>query len=163
MAKTDSIIDGLTQKQALFVSEYLKNGGNATQAYLKAGYKAKDEKVACTAGTRLLRNVRISRAIAERQKQRNERLQLEEDYELKQAIKILKMCSEPKQVYTPLGEKMKDEDGNYVFMFDSKGANQALTTICRLRGKFIERKQIDVNVADPSTWLNEVLKDVKDE
>lgn len=163
MAKTDSIIDGLTQKQALFVSEYLKNGGNATQAYLKAGYKAKDEKVACTAGTRLLRNVRISRAIAERQKQRNERLQLEEDFELKQAIKILKMCSEPKQVYTPFGEKMKDEDGNYVFMFDSKGANQALTTICRLRGKFIERKQIDVNVADRSTWLNEVLKDVKDE
>ena len=163
MANTDSIIDGLTQKQALFVSEYLKNGGNATQAYLKAGYKAKDEKVACTAGTRLLRNVRISRAIAERQKQRNERLQLEEDYELKQAMKILKMCSEPKQVYTPLGEKMKDEDGNYVFMFDSKGANQALTTICRLRGKFIERKQIDVNVADRSTWLNEVLKDVKDE
>lgn len=163
MAKTDSIIDDLTQKQALFVSEYLKNGGNATQAYLKAGYKAKDEKVACTAGTRLLRNVRISRAIAERQKQRNERLQLEEDFELKQAIKILKMCSEPKQVYTPFGEKMKDEDGNYVFMFDSKGANQALTIICRLRGKFIERKQIDVNVADRSTWLNEVLKDVKDE
>ena len=163
MANTDSIIDGLTQKQALFVSEYLKNGGNATQAYLKAGYKAKDEKVACTAGTRLLRNVRISRAIAERQKQRNERLQLEEDFELKQAIKILKMCSEPKQVYTPFGEKMKDEDGNCVFMFDSKGANQALTTICRLRGKFIERKQIDVNVADRSTWLNEVLKDVKDE
>ena len=163
MAKTDSIIDGLTQKQALFVSEYLKNGGNATQAYLKAGYKAKDEKVACTAGTRLLRNVRISRAIAERQKQRNERLQLEEDFELKQAIKILKMCSEPKQVYTPFGEKIKDEDGNYVFMFDSKGANQALTTICKLRGKFIERKQIDVNVADRSTWLNEVLKDVKDE
>ncbi len=163
MAKTDSIIDGLTQKQALFVSEYLKNGGNATQAYLKAGYKAKDEKVACTAGTRLLRNVRISRAIAERQKQRNERLQLEEDFELKQAMKILKMCSEPKQVYTPFGEKMKDVDGNYVFTFDSKGANQALTTICRLRGKFIERKQIDVNVADRSTWLNEVLKDVKDE
>lgn len=163
MANTDSIIDGLTQKQALFVSEYLKNGGNATQAYLKAGYKAKDEKVACTAGTRLLRNVRISRAIAERQKQRNERLQLEEDFELKQAMKILKMCSEPKQVYTPFGEKMKDVDGNYVFRFDSKGANQALTTICRLRGKFIERKQIDVNVADRSTWLNEVLKDVKDE
>lgn len=163
MANTDSIIDGLTQKQALFVSEYLKNGGNATQAYLKAGYKAKDEKVACTAGTRLLRNVRISRAIAERQKQRNERLQLEEDFELKQAMKILKMCSEPKQVYAPFGEKMKDVDGNYVFTFDSKGANQALTTICRLRGKFIERKQIDVNVADRSTWLNEVLKDVKDE
>ena len=58
---------------------------------------------------------------------------------------------------------MKDEDGNFVFMFDSKGANQALTTICKLRGKFIERKQIDVNVADRSTWLNEVLKDVKDE
>lgn len=163
MAKTDSIIEGLTQKQALFVSEYLKNGGNATQAYKTAGYKAKDDDSAAVQASRLLRNDKVARAIAERQKQRNERLQLEEDYELKQAIKILKMCSEPKQVYTPFGEKMKDVDGNYVFTFDSKGANQALTTICRLRGKFIERKQIDVNVADRSTWLNEVLKDVKDE
>lgn len=163
MANTDSIIDGLTQKQALFVSEYLKNGGNATQAYKNAGYKFKSDAVAASSSAALLRIPKVARAIAERQKQRNERLQLEEDYELKQAIKILKMCSEPKQVYTPFGEKMKDQDGNYVFMFDSKGANQALTTICKLRGKFIERKQIDVNVADRSTWLNEVLKDVKDE
>lgn len=163
MANTDSIIDGLTQKQALFVSEYLKNGGNATQAYKSAGYKAKDDDSAAVQASKLLRNGKVSRAIAERQKQRNDRLQLEEDFELKQALKILKMCSEPKQVYTFDGDKMRDADGNCVFTFDSKGANQALTIICRLRGKFIERKQIDVNVADRSAWLNEVLKDVKDE
>ena len=77
MAKTDSIIDGLTQKQALFVSEYLKNGGNATQAYKSAGYKTKDDDSAAVQASRLLRNDKVSRAIAERQKQRNDRLQLE--------------------------------------------------------------------------------------
>ena len=156
MAKTDSIIDGLTQKQALFVSEYLKNGGNATQAYLKAGYKAKDEKVACTAGTRLLRNVRISRAIADR-------LELEEDFEIKRAIRILDMCMEPKRVYNMDGSPKEDENGNGVFCFDSKGANGALTIIAKIRGKFVEKRQIDVNVTDRSSWLNEVLKEVKDE
>ena len=30
-------IERLTPKQAAFVSEYLKNGGNATEAYKKAG------------------------------------------------------------------------------------------------------------------------------
>lgn len=163
MAKTDSIIDGLTQKQALFVSEYLKNGGNATQAYLKAGYKAKDEKVACTAGTRLLRNVRISRAIAERQKKLSDRLELEEDFEIKRAIRILDMCMEPKRVYNMDGTPKEDENGNGVFCFDSKGANGALTIIAKIRGKFVEKRQIDVNVTDRSSWLNDVLKDMKDE
>lgn len=161
MAKTDSIIDGLTQKQALFVSEYLKNGGNATQAYLKAGYKAKDEKVACTAGTRLLRNVRISRAIAERQKKLSDRLELEEDFEIKRAIRILDMCMEPKRVYNMDGSPKEDENGNGVFCFDSKGANGALTIIGKIRGKFVEKRQIDVNVTDRSAWLNDVLKEVK--
>lgn len=163
MAKTDSIIDGLTQKQALFVSEYLKNGGNATQAYLKAGYKAKDEKVAGTAGTRLLRNVRISRAIAERQKKLSDRLELEEDFEIRKAIQVLEMCMEPKRVYNMNGTPKEDENGNGVFCFDSKGANGALTIIGKIRGKFVEKRQIDVNVTDRSAWLNDVLKEVKDE
>ena len=30
-------------------------------------------------------------------------------------------------------------------------------------GLFIEKKQVDINITDRSTWLNEVLKDVKDE
>lgn len=161
MAKTDSVIEGLTQRQAEFVSYYLQTG-NATESYIKAGYKAKNENVASTSAARLLRNARIARAIQKRQQQRNERLQLDEDFELKQALKILKMCSEPKQVYV-FDQPMKDTDGNYVFQFDSRGANSALTTICKLRGKFVEKKQIDVTLSDRSDWLATILKDVNDD
>lgn len=162
MSKKDAIINGLTQKQALFVSEYLKNGGNATEAYKSAGYKVCNDVSAASCATKLLRNAHVSRAIAERQQKRNERLQLEEDFELKEAMRILKMCSQPKVVYNFDGAPLKDERGNYVFTFDSKGANAALTIICKLRGKFIEKKQIDVNLNDRSDWLAEALKDVND-
>lgn len=162
MSKVVEIIPGLSDKQSLFVSEYLKNGGNATQAYIKAGYTAKNEKTAGACAARMLANAKVSRAIAERQKERNHRLQLEEDFELKQAMKILQMCSEPTHVYvfdTPL----KDSEGNYVMRFDARGANEALTTICKLRGKFVEKKQIDVTLSDRSDWLAEALKDVNTE
>lgn len=162
MSKVVEIIPGLSDKQSLFVSEYLKNGGNATQAYIKAGYKAKNEKTAGACGARMLANAKVSRAIAERQKERNNRLQLEEDFELKQAMKILQMCSEPTHVYGFDGP-LKDSDGNFVMRFDSKGANEALTTICKLRGKFVEKKQIDVTLSDRSDWLAEALKDVNED
>lgn len=111
----------------------------------------------------MLRNVRISRAIAERQKKLSDRLELEEDFEIKRAIRILDMCMEPKRVYNMDGSPKEDENGNGVFCFDSKGANGALTIIAKIRGKFVEKRQIDVNVTDRSSWLNDVLKDMKDE
>ena len=45
----------LTPMQEKFVFEYSKCG-NATQAYIKAGYKYKNEKVACSLASRLLSN-----------------------------------------------------------------------------------------------------------
>ena len=73
------------------------------------------------------------------------------------------MCMEPKRVYNMDGSPKEDENGNGVFCFDSKGANGALTIIAKIRGKFVEKRQIDVNVTDRSSWLNDVLKDMKDE
>lgn len=163
MAKTDSIIEELTQKQALFVSEYIQNGGNATQAYKDAGYKFKSDAVAASSSAALLRIPKVARAIAERQKKLSDRLELEEDFELKKAIQVLEMCMEPKRVYNMNGTPKEDENGNGVFCFDSKGANGALTIIGKIRGKFVEKRQIDVNVTDRSAWLNDVLKEVKDE
>ncbi|MBS5226289.1 MAG: terminase small subunit, partial [Parasutterella sp.] len=92
-------IERLTPKQAAFVSEYLKNGGNATEAYKKAGYNVTTDNSAAVNAARLLRTSKITRAIAKRQAERNERMQLEEDFELKKAIDILEKCSEPQQVY----------------------------------------------------------------
>lgn len=48
----------LTAKQRQFADEYIKSG-NATQSYIKAGYKVKSEKVAGVNATRMLGNARV--------------------------------------------------------------------------------------------------------
>ncbi len=131
--------DKLTPKQQRFVSEYLRLG-NATKAAIAAGYS---EKTANRIATENLSKPVIARAIERAQQRRNDRLELEEDFELKKAIELLQMCMEPKHVYSfATGEPMKDEDGNYVMQFDSKGANTALQTIAKLRGKFVQKVQV---------------------
>lgn len=55
--EVSSITKKLTQKQQKFVDEYIISG-NATQSYLKAGYKV-SEKVAATNASKLLRNAKV--------------------------------------------------------------------------------------------------------
>lgn len=144
----------LTPKQEIFVSEYLKTG-NATEAARRAGYKGNDITLG-RVGAENLKKPLVLRAIEAKNQKRSERLELEEDFELKKAIELLQMCMEPKHVYSfATGEPMKDEDGNYVMQFDSKGANTALQTIAKLRGKFVQKVQ--VGFADS---LAEQLEDV---
>lgn len=131
--------DKLTPKQALFVSEYLKTG-NATEAAIKAGYS---EKFAGPNAGKLLKNPKVSRVVQEKQKARSDRLELEEDFELRRAIELLDMCMRPQQVVDMAGKPVVDKDsGKFVMAFDSKGANTALQTIAKLRGKFVTKVQV---------------------
>ena len=68
---------------------------------------------------------RQSEAIERAKERRNDRLELEEDYELKMAQKILKMAIESE---------------------DLQNANTAVKTMAQLRGKFV--KKIQVGFAD---------------
>lgn len=144
----------LTPKQQRFVSEYLQTG-NATEAAKRAGYS---EKTAFRIGAENLKKPAISRAIERAQERRNDRLELEEDFELKRAIELLDMCMKPKQVVDMFGKPVKDEEtGKFVMAFDSKGANTALQTIAKLRGKFVQK--LEVGMADS---LFEDVAGVKD-
>ena len=51
----------LTLKQKAFADEYIKNGGNATQAAISAEYS---QKTAYSQGQRLLKNVKVLAYIA---------------------------------------------------------------------------------------------------
>lgn len=68
----------LTDKQATFVEEYLKDL-NATQAAIRAGYSA---KTAQEQSSRLLSNVMVSAAIAEARAARSERTRIDADWVL---------------------------------------------------------------------------------
>ncbi len=58
----------LNSKQKNFCNEYIKNGANGTQAYLKA-YKTKSEETATVNASRLLRNANVQQYISELQEE----------------------------------------------------------------------------------------------
>ncbi|MCC8069571.1 MAG: terminase small subunit [Ruminococcus sp.] len=69
---------GLTEKQIRFCEEYLIDL-NATQSYLRAGYKAKNENVAGVEALRLLRNPKIAEYIQILREKQSERTGITSD------------------------------------------------------------------------------------
>lgn len=74
-------------KQDLFVKEYLKDL-NATQSYIRAGYKAKDEKSAAVLANRLLRKVKIQEKIQAAMKEREKRTEITQDRVLREIANL---------------------------------------------------------------------------
>ncbi|QLG93715.1 terminase small subunit [Pseudomonas yamanorum] len=77
----------LTQKQRLFVDEYLVDL-NATQAAIRAGYS---KRTAGQIGDENLKKPQIARAIKEAMDSRNQRVQVNADYVLNRLIEIDQM------------------------------------------------------------------------
>lgn len=77
----------LTPKQQRFVKEYLVDL-NATQAAIRAGYSA---KTAESAGSRLLRNVKVQAAIQQAMADRLKRTEIDADYVLNRLVEIDQM------------------------------------------------------------------------
>ena len=105
----------VTPKQSAFVDEYLIDL-NATQAAIRAGYKGDPD----TIGPRLLGYVGVQEAIAEKQKERQQRTEITQDVVLRdiEAIKRSAMTM------------TADKDGNPVMV----NYNAALKA-CELQGR----------------------------
>ena len=77
----------LTEKQKRFVEEYLIDL-NATQAYIRAGYSAKNENIAGVEAFKLLRNPTIENAVQEAMDERSKRTEITADRVLQEYAKI---------------------------------------------------------------------------
>lgn len=80
----------LTAKQDAFVKEYLLNGGNATQAAIKAGYS---EKTANEQGAQNLAKLSIKAAIQEHQKKQEKVFIWSKEKKLQVLEKIIKTAT----------------------------------------------------------------------
>ncbi|QXN70888.1 putative terminase small subunit [Bacillus phage vB_BspP_Dartukuta] len=94
----------LTPKQAAFVREYLIDL-NGTQAAIRAGYS---ERTANEQAARLLANVSVSKAVADAQAERADRLEITADRVLAELAKI--GFADMRDVAS-WGETVVDEDG----------------------------------------------------
>ena len=132
----------LSAKHQRFVDLYLVSL-NATEAY-KGAYGAAD-KVAGANGARLLKDARISAAIAARQQDRAERTEVDQDYVVRNLTEVVERCMEraPVMVRDPLdGRKWvqkQDDEGRNVWQFDATGAVKALTLLAKHTGGFSEK------------------------
>ena len=117
----------LTARQMRFVDEYLKDL-NATQAAIRAGYKATTAVAANAA--RLLTNVKVQEAIEARKQARVERVELEQDWVVNELRKVAQRCL-----------PVDDDYGKPIANIVNVGV-KALELLGRHQGIFIDKREI---------------------
>ena len=117
----------LTARQMRFVDEYLKDL-NATQAAIRAGYKATTAVAANAA--RLLTHDKVQEAIEARQQARAERVELEQDWVVNELRKVAQKCL-----------PVEDDDGKPIANIVNVGV-KALELLGRHQGIFIDKREI---------------------
>lgn len=119
MAKAETA-NGLNEKQARFVEEYLIDL-NATQAAIRSGYSA---KTADSQGNRLLTNARIARAVASRQDERAKDVGITQARVLRELALL---------AFSDVGNYVIDPEVGTVRLADGapKGARRAISSIKR--------------------------------
>lgn len=116
----------LTDKQERFCQEYLIDL-NATQAAIRAGYS---KKSANEQGARLLVNVSVSERLKELQEERQQRLQINQDYVLKTIVETIERCKQAEPV-------MVKKDGEWVESGEYKFDAIAVLKGAELLGKHL--------------------------
>ena len=101
----------LTEKQKRFADEYLIDL-NATRAYKAAYPKVKKDDVAAQAGSRMLRNVKVSAYIEKRIKEREKRTEITQDMVLKELAAI--GFANGSDFAKVVERTMKDKLGNFI-------------------------------------------------
>lgn len=150
----------LTDKQKRFIDEYLVDL-NATQAAIRAGYSP---KTARAVGSENLTKPVIVDEIKARLDGITQKTAYDAEAWRNDLILLKKRFMQERPIVDAEGNPFIDENGDpIVTTAEPSGALKALELLGKHMGLFIEKKQVDINITDRSTWLNEVLKDVKDE
>lgn len=135
--------DGLTDKQAAFVREYLVDL-NATQAAIRAGYS---EATAKQQGARLLTNVDVAEAVQAAMDARAERTDITADYVIGTLAEVVERCMERAPVMVGSGkdrDQLIDDEGRHVWEFNAPGANKALELLGKHLKLFTDRVEHDI-------------------
>lgn len=110
----------LTIKQQNFCDKYLEHG-NASKAYKESGFKFKNDRVAESAASRLLRNVEVRAYITEERDRLRREGKVNRDDLLAKASQI---------AFSDINEAVKVVDGSLQFVDDNVDLNQFDTLSC---------------------------------
>jgi phage terminase small subunit len=126
--------DKLTDKQRLFVKEYLVDL-NATQAAIRAGYS---ENTATAIGHENLRKPNIQEALELAFKERGEKINIDTQWVLKRLVELNERCMQG----TPVYDREGNETGEW--KFEANAANRSLELIGKHLGMFTDKLESSV-------------------
>ena len=118
-----------------FVQEIVK-GSSHGNAYLAAGYKAKNPSVASAAATRLLKDVKIQERVNELQKRAEEKTVLTKAWVLNRLIENVNRA----MTAIPVLDREGSATGEY--KYEGSVANRALELLGKEQGMFVDRKEL---------------------
>lgn len=133
----------LNIKQQRFADEYIKSG-NATDAYVKAGYS---KNKANTNATKLLQNTTIKKYI----KERIEQAQEESLMGITEALAISASIArgEPQKAYSKRYDHLTDEvdrETTYTITPDFEERQRSIDHILKVHGAYLDRKEINATI-----------------
>jgi len=128
----------LNARQQIFVSAYLAHK-NATRAAIEAGYS---EKTAHSQGPRLLENVEIKAALAQKVQTLTDKLDIGPEYILRSLREVAERCKQaiPVMEFDHETKTMK-ETGEW--KFEHQGANKALELLGKYQKLWTDKIEID--------------------
>ncbi|WP_414052898.1 terminase small subunit [Macrococcus animalis] len=132
----------LSLKQQKFADEYIINGGNATQAAIKAGYS---EKYANTNANKLLQNTTIQSYIEERVKQASD----ERLMDVTEALVLSAMIArgERHEAYSKHYDHLKKEvtkEVTYTMTPDFEERQRSIDHILKVHGAYVDKKEVEL-------------------
>ncbi|BAK21852.1 terminase small subunit [Melissococcus plutonius] len=149
-------MEDLTPKQQAFADEYIMNGGNVTQAAIKAGYS---KKTAAVIGFENLKKPKIIKYINSKMKPIEKKRQFGVEDALNALIDILQgktMEARSKQIDHLKNNKLV-KDMTYSYTPDLESRIKALDLYFKYTSPLL-RAQIDKTVAEASIAKNEAQK-----
>jgi phage terminase small subunit len=137
----------LTAKQEAFCQEYLIDL-NATQAAIRAGYKADNAK---QMGTENLSKPIIADRIAELKAERSNRTLVTADYVINGLLEVHQRCMQSEAV-TERVDGQQQETGE--FKFEHSGANKSLELLGKHLGIFTDKLDVRATELTHEQWLD---------
>lgn len=147
----------LTEKQKAFCDYYIETL-NATESYIRAGYKVKSEASANSAASRLLRNVKVKSYIDKRLKQ----IESERIADAKEVMQYLTSVMRGEEIEEIVG--FTEEGPEKISKLPNvKDRVKAAELLGRRYSLFTDKVDIEGNIDTGTEKLDSILKQLKED
>ena len=118
-----------------FVQELVKGKGNG-EAYIAAGYKAKNVSVASACATKLLKIAKIAARLAELQQKAEDKAVLTKTWVIKRLVENVE------RAMTAIAVTDREGETTGEYKYEGSVANRALELLGKELGMFVDRKEV---------------------